>query len=248
MLARVIFPLICCLALTACASDSNPNSHALSGEVVGADQTKQEPAWPGDDDAKSKAKDESAWPDDTSSSQSPQDNDKDKNKDDKPESLAEDDNQAKEGEGDADKAKQTKGETPWPKFLGEGEARTAPKQGCYELQALPKSTELAHIDFAPYKTQVASSGSTAQLIKVIARSNKGNEAPLYLAGTSYNPSLSAKRLKTLALKRARSVAQALAKEGIEPERLHCVPLTGKRPPKPDLDRVVVISVGENPSD
>ena len=112
---------------------------------------------------------------------------------------------------------------------------------CPRERPLPSAPmqRLARLSFEPNQSQL-SVDARQQLQELVTA--QPATATYYLVGTSYNPTLEAEAIHRLALARARSAGQVLGELGVAAEQIQCVAFSGKRPPSPDMERSVLVSV------
>ena len=115
---------------------------------------------------------------------------------------------------------------------------------CRSVDALPAVEELARLDFGPNVVKLSS--ETKQQVERVAEQIADDNETLYVAGTSYNPSMALSRVRELAYSRAQAVAEGLVENGISNKRLRCIARSGKQAPTPSMDRVSVIYRGLAP--
>lgn len=137
-------------------------------------------------------------------------------------------------------ARASEGNSPWPSVFEDAPASQISSYGCRTQTSMPDAQRMARLSFPAYATEAPETGNGAELLRLAARIATDDSRPLYVIGTSYSPDEKPHRLMSLAISRARSVAQALARYGVDPARLVCVPMAGAKPPEADWDKAVLI--------
>jgi outer membrane protein OmpA-like peptidoglycan-associated protein len=128
----------------------------------------------------------------------------------------------------------------WPTLFEDAERSQIQSHGCRTAMELPQAQALTRIRFAAYETRAPDTGAQAEILRLASLLANNQDGPLYVVGTSYSDTEKPHRLMSLAISRARSVAQSLARHGVAADRLTCVPMSGAVPPRSDWDKSAII--------